>query len=161
MQYTRLLGSDTVPLLQALVATHGDEHVTLLVLDPEPSYYRQFGHSPAVRIDPAALTEHGFWEAVANEPGGDAAGALVYSADVVAIVGSTRTWSIWGERDCDLALVHSPTTAVGWTEVDSPPLVDDGREALWSWVEPEFRGQVPDAFRTTFLRNLATRGVLG
>jgi hypothetical protein len=83
---------------QALVDYHGDCTVSLAVLEPSPRYYREnYDAYPAFALPGRALSET-YWDSVALEPGGDPTGAVTYTADVVALVGSSGTWAVWGER---------------------------------------------------------------
>jgi hypothetical protein len=66
----------------------------------------------------------------------------------VALTGSTHTWSAYGQRDWDLALVHSPAAQRRWLESDEAPFVS-AREALETFTEMFVTRS--DAERSTFL----------
>ena len=94
--------------------------MTVVVMDPDPSYYAEhYLHFPAVRFERAALPER-YWEGIAYEPSGDPTGAIAYTANVVAVAGTTRGWAVWGQRDWDLVLVHSTARAGSWADSSVP-----------------------------------------
>jgi hypothetical protein len=157
-EFSRLLGSDFVPVLQELAASHGDNEITLVVLEPDPSYYRRaYSHFPGFRIESESLTDEAYWAALSYEPKGDPTGAVAYTADVVAVVGSSRAWAVWGQRDWELALVLAPSE-IGDRLRRSLPFVN-AREALGDfrgpsgWVKPLTETEI-----ATFLRNIDQRG---
>src|SRR3954454_13009074 len=77
------------PVLQSLADFHGDGLVTTVVLEPTPAYYREnYGTYPAFSLARAALAAS-FWDCVSFEPRGDPTGAVVYTANVAATVGSS------------------------------------------------------------------------
>jgi hypothetical protein len=105
-QYGRLMGADFIPVLGALSKDHGDDKVFLVVVDPTPSYYvTNYGFYPGFELDVAGLTA-GYWPGLSYEPGDDPTGAIAYTANDVAVVGSTGAWAVWGQRDWDVVLVQ-------------------------------------------------------
>jgi hypothetical protein len=156
-QYGRLLGTDFVPVLQALAAANGDDGITLVVIEPDSSHYRQhYSYFPGFRVDRDALADK-YWAGLSHEPSGDPTGAIAYTADVVAVVGSTRTWAVWGQRDWDLVLVHSPVVDGPWLKAGVPFV--SARDALADFTAPT-RWAMPltETQVSTFLRNLHERG---
>ncbi len=152
-QYERLLGTDFVPVLEALAGAYGDEDITLVVIEPDPSYYQQhYGHLPGFRVLRAGLGD-GYWAGLSHEPHGDPTGAIAYTADVVAVVGSSGSWAVWGQRDWDLVLVHASTADDAWLKVDVPFVAP--HQALEDFTALE-RSATPltEAHISTFLRNL-------
>ncbi|MDP9903112.1 hypothetical protein [Arthrobacter bambusae] len=103
------------PVLQALVEAHNDTSVSLAVLDPAPAYYRDnYGSYPVFTL-PGVTIDDNYWDAVTFEPGGDPTGSVAYTANVVALVGSSERWAVWAERSWDMALVLSQHTNGAWT----------------------------------------------
>jgi hypothetical protein len=156
-QYERLLGTDFVPVLDALAELHGDDDITLVTVEPDPAYYREhYSHFPALRVQRSALAEC-FWEGLAFEPLGDPTGSVAYTADVVAVAGSTGAWAVWGQRDWDLVLVHSAAASRPWLDVGVP--FASAREALRDFTTPSRGGApVPDGEAATFAANLKPPG---
>jgi hypothetical protein len=107
-QFGRLLSAEFIDVLEVLSTTYGDDKVFLAVLDPAPSYYvANYDFQPGFEVDVAELTT-GYWPGVSYEPRGDPTGAIAYTANDVALVGSTGKWAVWGQRDWDLVLVQAP-----------------------------------------------------
>jgi hypothetical protein len=159
-EFDRLLADDFVPVLQALARTPGDDNVILTVVDPEASYYRNgYAHYPGRRFESPHLAQR-YWDGLTYVPSGDPTGAIFYTADVVAVAGSSGTWAVWGERDWDLVLVHSQTVNGPWLDVGVPFL--GGPEALREFTAPDWGDvHLPERERSTFLRNLDERGRIG
>ncbi|MFN8075867.1 MAG: hypothetical protein U0Q15_10675 [Kineosporiaceae bacterium] len=146
-------------ILQHLVDEHGDVSVSLMVLSPEPEYYRQnYGSFPAFTI-PAESVEEGYWDAVVYEPNGDPTGAVGYTANVVGIAGSSGMWAVWGERRWDIAMILSQTRYGGWLTGDVAFV--DSETALSEFTEPDFKTPLSVAERETFLSNVRARGTFG
>jgi hypothetical protein len=139
-QYERLLGTDFVPVLEGLADAHMDDGFTLTVIEPEPAYYRtHYSYFPALRFERRTLQER-FWSALAYEPQGDPTGAIAYTADVVAVVGATRRWAVWGQRSWDLVLVQTDEPAGPWLDAGVPFVT--ARVALRDFTMPS-RPSVP------------------
>lgn len=155
-EFDRLLGSGFAPVLEELTRSHRDDDVTLVVLDPAPSYYwREYSHVAGFRVERDSLHE-GYWSGLSFRPQGDPTGAFAYTANVVAITGSSRGWAVWGQRDWELALVHD-TMAVGrWQDVGIP--FAGPRDAIErfrapsGWSEPLSESAV-----STFIENFRER----
>lgn len=155
-QFGHLLGPNFAPVLDSLARAHGDESITLAVLSPEPSYYEtNFSYFTAIQMESSAIADS-YAEGVYHEPMGKATGCIVFTADVVGIVGSSGTWAVWGQRDWDLVVVRTPspsTTTIGSTV----PFVS-AAEALEDFTFPDWRGEPPPADQVaTFMRNFASR----
>lgn len=113
-QYGHAVEGSFGPVVQALADVHGDESLTVVTLDPSPAYYREhYGTYGSFRVSGPGIGD-AYREAVAYEPQGDPTGAVTFTADVVAMVGSTGLWSVWAERSWDLALVMSQHPAGSW-----------------------------------------------
>jgi hypothetical protein len=105
IEYERVLGGDFAEVLAGLVQAYDDRDVTTVVFDPEPRYYSEaYGILPGLR----------------HEPGGDPTGALAYTANVIAIVGSSGEWSVWGQRDWEIALLCTPHDSGPWLSASVP-----------------------------------------
>lgn len=124
-----------------------------MTLEPDPfAYYlRHFQNWPGFRIATDDLLD-GYWRFLAHEPGGDPTGAIKYTANVVTLVGSTRTWSVWGQRDWDLALVHSQAEERPWLDGDVPFV--SAREALSTFTEPPGFTPLTASERSIFLTSM-------
>lgn len=154
-QYSNAIEGPFGPVLQSLVDYHGDASVNLVVLDPSPRYYRDgYGSYPAFRVAGSGLAST-FWDLVAHEPRNDPTGAVIYTADVVAIVGSSGQWSVWGERSWDLSIVLSQTEGGPWLSCGVPFVPVE--EALSDFTMPDFKTPLPDNVRSEFLRNIRER----
>ena len=155
-EYTRLLGTDIVPVLQALVHDHLDDFIIGVVTDPAPSYYsKHYGFLPAFTVPSDALGD-GYWDALNYSPSGDPTGELGVSANVAVIVGSSRQWAVWGERAWELFLVWAAEPGA-WMSADVPfepvrtALVDFAGHGSWGTRLDD--GQVAE-----FIRNVETFG---
>ncbi len=155
-QYGHAIEGSFGPVLQALVDTHGDVSVTGATLDPSPAYYREhYGTYGSFRISGPGIGE-AYWDAVAYEPQDDPTGALTFTANVVAIVGSSGQWSVWAERSWDLALVMSQYSDGPWLSrgVAFVPV----EKALADFTEPDFKTPLGADQRAEFLRNVRRAG---
>lgn len=147
------------PVLQHLVDAHGDTSVSLVVFEPTPTYYRAgYGSYPAFTISGQTIAES-YWSAVAYEPDDDPTGAVIFTADVVGIAGSSGAWAVWGERSWDIAIVLSQHVGGAWLEAPDLNFVPV-EEALCNYTEPDFKTPLSDEVRSTFLHNVRTRGTL-
>jgi hypothetical protein len=147
------------PVLQALVDTHADESVSLAVLDPRPDYYREnYGSYPAF-MTPGGTIASTYWDLVAYEPGDDPTGAVTYTANVVALVGTSGAWAVWAERSWDLAIVVSQHANGPWTSHGVNFV--SAAEALATFTEPDFKVPLPARERAAFLHNVRVRGANG
>ena len=156
-EYDRLLGGDFGAVLQALAELHGDEDVTVLGLEPEASYYRRsYDYFPGFHIDRDSISE-GYSLGLRREPGGDSAGALAYTLNVIAIVGSSGAWSVWGQRDWEIGILLTPESSGPWLEV---PVAWYGRDLdLDSIRSPAGWGMpLTEEDRSTFWHNVRERG---
>jgi hypothetical protein len=143
-------------VLQALVDTHGDEIVSLVVLDPQPEYHREnYGAYPAF-MAPGGGIAGMYWDLVAHEPGGDPTGAVTYTANVVAMAGTSGAWAVWAERSWDLAVVLTQHTNGPWTSCGANYV--SVVEALAAFTEPDFKVPLPVHDRIAFLQNVRVRG---
>jgi hypothetical protein len=156
-QFDCLLGSNFAGVLQALSDVHGDNGVTLVVLEPDASYYeREYSYFPGFRLERESLSD-GYWASLSYEPEGDPTGAIAYTANVVAVVGSTRAWAVWGQRDWELALVLATAATGDWLSAGIPFM--NARDAIRDlrapsgWSEP-----LTEIDIATFLRNVEERG---
>lgn len=119
-EYDRLLGGMFGAVLESLAHTYEDESVAVLGLDPAVAYYRErFGVFPGFRITRESLGA-GYAAGLFHEPGDDPAGALIYSIDVLGIVGSSGAWAVWGERDWEIALLLTTHSEGPWLHQSVP-----------------------------------------
>jgi hypothetical protein len=113
-EYDRVLGGGFGAVLHELSRAHSDEAVTIVGLEPNPSYYAdEYGFFPAVRIAAASIrTDYG--AALRWEPHGDPTGSLGDTLNVVAIVGSSGAWSVFAQRDWEIGLLLTLEDRGGW-----------------------------------------------
>ena len=92
---------------------------------------------------------------VAHEPDGDPTGAVTYTADVVALAGSSKRWAVWAERFWDLAIVFSEHSEGPWLSRGVPFVPVE--VALTDFTEPDFKTPLGADQRATFLHNFRQR----
>lgn len=152
-QYDRLLGASFVPVLRALGEAHGDRSVTLVVIDPAPSYYQEeYSFYPAFRAPVEGLDDE-YWAGLSYEPRDDPTGAIAFTANVIAVVGSTMSWAVWGERRWELALVQASATDRRWLN-QGVPFLPPG-DAIEAFTAPSDRRTLTDAEVAAFIANAA------
>ena len=152
-QYDRMLSANFVPVLRALGEAHGDRSITLAVIQPAPSYYQeQYSFFPAFRASVESLEDE-YWSGLSYEPLADPTGAIAFTANVVAIVGSTKSWAVWGERQWELALVQASATDRGWLD-QGVPILPPG-DAIERFTAPRDRRTLTDAEVAAFVENAA------
>jgi hypothetical protein len=155
-EYDSVLGSWFFPVIHELARVHGDDSITFVVLEPDPSYYmRAYSHFPGFRLAPHVSPDD-YWEALSYEPNGDPTGAIAYTANVIALVGSSRRWAVWGQRDWEIALVLAEEQRAPWRDVGVPFL--PAREALDKFRGPNgWTKKLSQADINTFLSNVEQR----
>ena len=92
--------------LQRLMRRSGDEHCSLVVLDPHPvkHFFSDFGSYGALRLD-IGNTTNDYYDALSAEPDGSPADALLYNSEAIVWVPDSLDWAIWGERSLGVAIV--------------------------------------------------------
>jgi hypothetical protein len=102
---------------------------------------------------PASRVVEQYWGALTYEPDGSIAGAMVDSADVLCMAGSSGAWAAWGERLVGVGIVRTLGSDVSWRNDSDwflPPT-----DAIHAFIEPNFNLQpLSTEFRQTFLRNV-------
>ena len=153
-QYGRFLGIEFVPVLRALVGVYRDDVVATAVVDPATSYYREhYGFLPGFLIPPDLLDDW-YWEGLRYAPCGDPTGEIGESGDVVAVVGSSRCWAVWGQRSWDIVLVWAPEPGQ-WLNAGVPFV--SPRTALDNFAGHGTWGtRLRDDEAATFVRNMET-----
>lgn len=157
VEFDRVLGGDFAAVLAALAQAYGDRNVTTVVLDPDLRYYSEaYGLLPGFQVEASSL-EKGYNDGLRHEPGGDPTGALAYTANVISIVGSSGAWSVWGQRDWEIALLCTPHDSGPWLSASVPVF---GRDLdLDSIRSPAGWGMVlSEEDLRTFWRNVQARG---
>jgi len=152
-EFDRFLGGDFGKVLQSLAVAFGDDTVTVVGLDPPADYYRNgYGFLPAFWSAGNSFAD-AYGEALRYEPGGDATGAMAFSINVLGIVGSSGSWSAWGQRDWEIGLVFAREANGPWLEQGVPWF---GRDVdLDSIRSPAGWGiALSDADRSEFWRNV-------
>ncbi len=144
-------------IVEALVAKFEDEWVSAVVVTPSPEAFRLItGGYPGFSLAAEGVSKT--WEDAVGSPfDGDEVSALVHRADTLAVVGSSREWGAWMDRDWELGLIASyrlVTVDFTGADIDLYPIVaafenfadppaslpsDD----LWRTVSREFRDVAP------------------
>ncbi|MEV4750852.1 hypothetical protein AB0K21_31200 [Streptosporangium sp. NPDC049248] len=153
-EFEAVLGVDFWPALCALAQLHGDDWIHLLVLDPDgDSYYvPEYNMYPAASIATTSSMDE-YWELISEEPSGDVTGAIVFSAEVIALTGVSGKWGCWGERSIGVAAIQG-VPADGWREKYGPLLTVN--DALRQYITPNFRKLgVPGEFASALTTNYA------
>jgi hypothetical protein len=156
-EYDRVLGGDFGSVLATLAAAYGDEVVTVAGFDPLPSYYRDaYSFFPGFQV-PGSSVGDDYFEGIRYEPGGHPTGAMNNTLNVVAITGSSGTWSVWGQRDWEIGLLLTRDPGGAWLSDDVPWYGHDvdlaSIRAPAGWGMP-----LSDAQLETFGKNLRERG---
>lgn len=158
-QYSHAIEGTFGGVLQALVDVHGDDAISLVVLEPSPRYYRDnYGSYPSFTL-PSRELYAAYWDLVSHEPAGDPTGAVTYTANVVALAGSSERWAVWAERSWDIAIVMSQHGDGPWLSRGVPFVPVE--VALADFTEPDFKTPLSSEQRTTFLRNFRQRSTSG
>jgi len=142
--------------LELLALGNGDEYVSgaAVVPDIESYYLPEYGSFASFRF-PGETAVARYPEALAYEPEGDDTAALLYSADILAVAGSSGRWSAWGERELGVAIIHVDGSDPGWQPAGMH-FGSSADDALYTFVEPSFSsGSIPRRFRKEFLANFA------
>nr|WSX50118.1 hypothetical protein OG409_14895 [Streptomyces sp. NBC_00974] len=161
-EFDAVFDPDFWPALCAMARMHGDEHVELLVLDPDCDAYYIPEHRvyPAVALSVDAGVDD-YWAAIGHEPGAeDVMGTIAISANVITVTGPSGRWGCWGERDPEVAVFRGfPSAAArdGWAERFGPVL--EVSEALDSYLAPAFwRNGLPDGYAATLTTHYGPSG---
>ncbi|MER0246015.1 hypothetical protein AAHZ94_29395 [Streptomyces sp. HSW2009] len=155
-EFDVVLAPEIWPVLCMMARWHGDEHIELLVLEPDcDGFYVPEGLGyPAVSLSVEA-GEDDYWAAIGFEPDGDALGSIGISANVVAVTGVSAKWGCWGERGPEVAVFQGfPDEAARseWCVRFGPFLGVPG--ALESYVPIAFGGRpVPDTYAVALTAN--------
>ena len=156
-EYDRLLGSDFGTVLGALAEEYRDQHVTVATLDPHMSCYRdEYGFYPGFQVRGIDVSD-GYGLGLRHEPDGDPTGALAYTANVIAISGSSGAWSVWAQRDWEVGLLLTRDPAGTWCDQAVPSFSRD--VDLTSIRSPRGWGMpLSDVDLAVFWRNIRERG---
>ncbi|MET9363697.1 hypothetical protein ABZX93_22670 [Streptomyces sp. NPDC006632] len=161
-EFDAVLSSEFWPALCTMARWHGDDHVELLVLEPDGDdfYVPQGLGYPAVSLSVEVGAED-YWAAIGFEPDGDALHAISITANVVAFTGASGRWGCWGERDPEVAVFQGFPDAAArreWCARFGPFLDVSG--ALESYLPLAFPGRrvVPDAYAAALTANYGNRG---
>lgn len=104
-EFDAVLTPELWPALCAMARWHGDDHIDLLVLEPDgDDFYLPEGLGYPARSLSVEAGEDDYWAAIGFEPDGDALGSIAISANVVALTGASGKWGCWGERDPEVAV---------------------------------------------------------
>lgn len=152
-EYEVMRSSRFGQVLEALAFDYGDQFIRGASVEPdiESEYMPLYGSRGAFELD-AAEVATSYGRALAYEPGGDLAGALIVSCDILAITGDSLKWSIWGERRLGVAVIRTSADESNW-KPESLPFFSPSN-AVDALISLEFLpGEVPDYFRRTFVNS--------
>lgn len=156
-EYDRVLGSDFGTVLEALAREYDDQHVTVMTLEPEMPYYRdEYQFYPGFQVLENNLRA-GYGVGLRHEPQGDPTGALAYTANILAISGSSRAWAIWAQRDWEIGLLLTRDEVGPWCDQTVPGFGRDidlaSIRSPKGWGVPLSEGDL-----ATFRSNVRERG---
>lgn len=157
-EFDAVLTPEFWPALSEMARWHGDDHVEVLVLEPDCDsfYLPECQIYPAVSL-PVDAGPDGYWAAIGYEPEGDALGSIAISAQVIAMTGASGRWGCWGERDPEIAVFQGfPDAAAknSWRERFGPFAEVAG--ALQTYLPLTFANRtVPDEYAETLTANYA------
>jgi hypothetical protein len=157
-EFGRFRGGSFGRFLEALAIQFHDEFVSGALL--EPHFYLDNedirGTYTAFHI-PAAQVAEQYWRSLTFEPNDNAADAMMYSANVLCVAGSSGSWAIWGERIIGVGIVRTIGSDVSWRD-DSDWFLSPS-DAIHAFIEPNFDLQpLSMEFCQTFLRNVRPVG---
>jgi hypothetical protein len=153
-EFDVVLAPEMWAALCTMARWHGDEHIDLLVLEPDcDDLYLPQGLGYPARSLSVEAGEDDYWAAIGFEPDGDALGSITISADVVALTGASGRWGCWGERGPEVAVFQGFAAARSeWCARFGPFLDVSG--ALESYLSMAFgRRPVPDDYAAALSAN--------
>lgn len=157
-EFDAVLTPEFWPALSEMARWHGDDHVEVLVLEPDCDsfYLPECRIYPAVSL-PVDAGPDGYWAAIGYEPEGEALGSIAISAQVIAMTGASGRWGCWGERDPEIAVFQGfpdAATKNSWRERFGPFAEVAG--ALQTYLPLTFANRtVPDEYAETLTANYA------
>ena len=106
IEFDSTSGGPFWPVLKGLMCLSEDDHVNLVVLEPDPIkyFFAQFQSYGALRFDLSTSSDD-YYEALSTGPTVSPADALLYNSEVVVWFPDSLKWIIWGERSVGLAVV--------------------------------------------------------
>jgi hypothetical protein len=123
------------PNLKRLALLHGDAHIEVAVIKPDPAayFFSTFGIFSAMRLS-VELTAEDYWAALTEGPPGSDADALAYNAERWIATGESAAWGLWSERGVELATVYSRATPglAAWRHglTEQPLTLEEAEEIL-------------------------------
>lgn len=152
--FDQVLGAQFAGVLAALAGAHGDDAISFAAIEPDPVdfYRRHYGVYPAFTMPVEQLEPDGYADRLTFEPDDDPAGAIAYTANVVALAGSSRQWAVWAERRWAVGLVFSRGGGGPWLDEGVPFATP--AEALAGDAEPGEDATLAADLRVELLRNI-------
>jgi hypothetical protein len=149
--FGRFRGGWFGPFLQALAIQFHDDFVSGATIEPVAYINSEVrnGTFAAFRIPTSNIAVE-YWQALKYPPNGNMADAMLDSADVLCVAGSSGSWAIWGERMVGIAIVRTVGFDVTWRG-DSDWFLEP-TDAIHALAEPNFE-RLPSEFGQKFLRN--------
>lgn len=119
-EYGYVLSGRFGSVLHRLVKEYGDESVDVVGVEPAWQIYRSLhDHSSSFRISGEDV-ESGYGAAMYFRPHGVISGALGHTLSVVAIVGSSRNWSVFAQLDWEIGVLLARSAEGLWLADDVP-----------------------------------------
>ncbi|MFI6425839.1 hypothetical protein [Promicromonospora sp. NPDC050880] len=137
-EYNEFSDDDFTKALEVLARAHGDDRISMVVVDPDPEEYhiRDHGHFPCFTV-PTDDIQGSYWDAVSYEPQDDPGAAVLY-ADTFTIFGNSGRWAVWGQRDWEVAVIHAEGTARPWRE--GTDIFVSPETAVSRFIQPDLGG---------------------
>lgn len=156
-EYDRVLGADFGEVLNALACAYDESSIVVIGIEPSASYYGdEYGLLPAFSLAPGRI-EANYGAAMQFAPMGDPTGALGDTLDVLAMTGSSGEWSLFAQRDWEIALLLAGDEEGPWLATSVPHFARD--IDLDSIRSPAGWGAfLSTQDRETFNRNMRDRG---
>lgn len=119
-EFDRILATGFGVVLQSLVQFYDDNHVGLMVFDPNAEYFvRGYRFHPNVLLPREALAA-AYAQAIDFAPRGDDTGSLRYGLDVFAMAGSSHRWAIHADRDWEMGVLITADADGPWRHTTVP-----------------------------------------
>lgn len=119
-EFDRMLGGLFGQTLQLLAATYGDREIDVVATTPNPdAFAEEYGFFPAFRASSDEIAET-YYPALSWSPEGREITAFIFSVESFAVVGSTRRWAVYGQRDWEIGILITPDEDGPWKNSAAP-----------------------------------------
>lgn len=148
-------------VLARLAAVYGDTEITVVVLDPPKDTLKDLcGRLPSFILRASEVVDD-YGAAIFASAGSGLVDELAYHAENIAIVGTSKRWGVWAQRDWEIGILLTQHESGPWLGVEDAPgfskdfdIVD--LRSPEGWDMPLTDGQLRE-----FRRNFAERGTGG